>query len=76
MRVVAAACLAILALAAPGAFAQENSPANYETWPVLRSTFPSTGGGGIMIKGHASADPFRSGSNDIFCKGCNRLSAK
>jgi hypothetical protein len=75
MRVVAAACLAILALAAPGAFAQENSPANYETWPVLRSTFPSTGGG-IMIKGHVSADPFRSGSNDIFCKGCNRLSAK
>ena len=24
----------------------------YEAWPVLRSTFPSTGGGGIMIKGY------------------------
>jgi hypothetical protein len=48
MRIVAACCLAGLALAAPGALAQEN----YESWPVLRSTFPSTGGGGIVIKGH------------------------
>ena len=42
-----AAC-ALMALAAPIASAQEN----YESWPVLRSTFPSTGGGGIMIKGY------------------------
>jgi hypothetical protein len=25
---------------------------HYETWPVLKSTFPSTGGGGITIKGY------------------------
>ena len=42
-----AAC-ALMALAAPIASAQEN----YEGWPLLRSTFPSTGGGGIMIKGY------------------------
>jgi hypothetical protein len=36
-----------MALAAPIASAQEN----YER-PVLRSTFPSTGGGGIMVKGY------------------------
>jgi hypothetical protein len=31
-----------------GAAAQDN----YESWPVLKSTFPSTGGGGIVIKGY------------------------
>ena len=25
---------------------------NFESWPVLKSTFPSTGGGGITIKGY------------------------
>jgi hypothetical protein len=39
---------AFLALAMAGASAQEN----YESWPVLKSTFPSTGGGGIIIKGY------------------------
>ncbi len=24
----------------------------YENWPILKSTFPSTGGGGITIKGY------------------------
>jgi hypothetical protein len=38
----------LLALSA-GARAQTE---NYESWPVLKSTFPSTGGGGIMIKGY------------------------
>ena len=37
-----------LALAIPGALAQEN----YESWPLLKSTFTSTGGGGITIKGY------------------------
>ena len=32
-------------LPASGAWAQEN----YEAWPILQRTFPSTGGGGIMI---------------------------
>jgi hypothetical protein len=25
---------------------------DYAAWPVLKSTFPSTGGGGMMIKGY------------------------
>jgi hypothetical protein len=41
------ACLAV-ALLAPAAQAQEN----YESWPVLKSTFLSTGGNGITIKGY------------------------
>jgi len=31
----------------------------FETWPVLQSTFPSTGGGGIIIKGY---DPVFTGA--------------
>ena len=48
MRVLAACCFAWLAITTPGASAQES----YESWPLLRSTFPSTGGGGIVIKGY------------------------
>jgi hypothetical protein len=40
-------CVAVL-LASFGAAAQDN----YDSWPVLKSTFPSTGGGGIVIKGY------------------------
>ncbi len=43
---------ATLALVAAGAMAQQAAPANYDQWPVLKSTFPSTGGGGVMIKGY------------------------
>jgi hypothetical protein len=50
--------VAALALAAPAAVAQEN----YESWPVLRSTFPSTGGGGITIKGY---DPVVTGGKCV-----------
>ena len=39
-----AGLIAALLAAAPAA-AQEN----YETWPLLKSSFPSTGGGGVMI---------------------------
>jgi len=53
-----AGCVAAVAFAAPAALAQEN----YESWPVLRSTFPSTGGGGIMIKGY---DPVITGSKCV-----------
>jgi hypothetical protein len=44
------ACAAALALglAAPGTRAQEN----YESWEPLQTTFESTGGGGIIIKGY------------------------
>jgi len=41
-------CLATVALAwlpVSGASAQED----FEAWPILQRTFPSTGGGGIMI---------------------------
>lgn len=42
------ACCTALVLAAPLARAQEN----YESWEPLQSTFESTGGGGIIIKGY------------------------
>ena len=42
----------------PGAAAQEN----YESWAVLKSTFPSTGGGGIIIKGY---DPVITGTKCV-----------
>jgi hypothetical protein len=35
---------------------------NYESWPVLKSTFPSTGGNGIMIKGY---DPVITGGKCV-----------
>jgi hypothetical protein len=38
--------LAVMAGATAGA------AEDYEKWPVLKSTFPSTGGGGITIKGY------------------------
>ena len=53
-----AACLAGLCLAFSPALAQES----FEAWPVLKSTFPSTGGGGITIKGY---DPVISGTKCI-----------
>lgn len=34
----------------------------FESWPLLRSTFPSTGGGGIMIKGY---DPVITGDKCV-----------
>lgn len=52
------ACLAGICLAFAPAHAQER----YETWPVLKSTFPSTGGGGITIKGY---DPVITGAKCI-----------
>jgi hypothetical protein len=58
MRTLAASVIAGLALAMPGAAAEEK----YESWPVLRSTFPSTGGGGMTIKGY---DPVITGAKCI-----------
>ncbi len=49
MRIIGVLCAAALAaLAAPGVSAQEN----YASWQVLKSSFLSTGGNGIMIKGY------------------------
>jgi hypothetical protein len=60
MRALAACFIAGvgLVLAMAGASAAEN----YESWPLLRPTFPSTGGGGIMIKGY---DPVITGGKCI-----------
>ena len=60
MRMVTGFCLAaaLMALAAPGVSAEEN----FESWTVLRSTFPSTGGNGIMIKGY---DPVIAGGKCV-----------
>jgi hypothetical protein len=49
MRIMTfAAASAFVALGLAGAGAEEN----YESWPPLTSTFESTGGNGIMIKGY------------------------
>jgi hypothetical protein len=48
IRRVLFAASAAAALAMSGASAQEN----YESWPPLKSTFESTGGGGFVIKGY------------------------
>jgi hypothetical protein len=51
--------LAVLLLAGvPCAQAAED----YESWPLLKSTFPSTGGGGITIKGY---DPVITGAKCV-----------
>jgi hypothetical protein len=48
MRNVIRCAAVLVALGISSASAQEN----YESWAVLKSTFPSTGGGGIVIKGY------------------------
>ena len=58
MRATVACFIAGLALAMSGAAAEER----YESWPLLRSTFPSTSGGGITIKGY---DPVITGGKCI-----------
>ena len=45
-RLIAGAALALMAVA-PAIAAED-----YASWPLLTSTFPSTGGGGITIKGY------------------------
>ena len=53
----AASCLVVFVVVSP-ATAQEH----YESWPPLRSTFPSTGGNGITIKGY---DPVITGAKCV-----------
>lgn len=54
----------VLALAGAGFALPASSAAGeaFDAWPLLTSTFPSTGGGGITIKGY---DPVVSGSTCI-----------
>jgi hypothetical protein len=51
MRRMMAAAAAVVVLTVSGAQAQETQE-NYASWPPLQSTFESTGGNGIMIKGY------------------------
>ena len=53
MKTLGLVVAVIAALVLP-AFAQDKAE-NFESWPVLKSTFPSTGGGGVMIKGYDPA---------------------
>jgi len=52
MRPLVPIALLAVALSALPASAQEKPGENYESWPRLTSTFPSTGGGGFVIKGY------------------------
>lgn len=54
MRSTAACLVALISVALSGAAAsaQEKPGENYESWSKLTSTFPSTGGGGFVIKGY------------------------
>ena len=57
MRYIAVIVPALMALALTLTFAiiaasAEEKQENYARWPVLKSTFPSTGGNGIIIKGY------------------------
>jgi len=59
MRIITSFAVAVLlSLGTLCASAEEN----YESWTVLRSTFPSTGGNGIMIKGY---DPVVAGDKCV-----------
>jgi hypothetical protein len=58
MRLRTPVFLACLAFLAPAATAQDN----YEGWPLLKSSFPSTGGNGITIKGY---DPVITGGKCV-----------
>lgn len=48
MGLIGGVAAVMVSLAAADAAAEDN----FASWPVLKSTFPSTGGGGVMIKGY------------------------
>lgn len=58
MRFIGLGLIAVLVSVAPAIGADES----FESWPALRSTFPSTGGGDIMIKGY---DPVITGGKCV-----------
>ena len=59
LTVVACAFLAIAIAPSP---ARAQTPEDYASWPLLRSTFPSTGGNGFVIKGY---DPVITGGKCV-----------
>ena len=67
MRYIALIVPALIALALAMTFAiivatAQEKQENYANWPPLKSTFPSTGGNGIMIKGY---DPVVTGGKCV-----------
>jgi hypothetical protein len=62
LAVFAVVFMAFLAVAIAPSPARAQAAENYESWPLLRSTFPSTGGGGFMIKGY---DPVITGGKCV-----------
>jgi hypothetical protein len=58
MRMLRRVVLAFTLSAALAGNGLAQTSENFSDWPVLKSTFPSTGGGGMMIKGY---DPVISG---------------
>ena len=62
LTVVLTAFLAIAIAPSPARAQMQETGVNYESWPLLRSTFPSTGGNGIMIKGY---DPVITGGTCV-----------
>jgi hypothetical protein len=61
MRTIWTVALAA-AIALPAAAQAMEKGERYESWPLLKSTFPSTGGGGYTIKGY---DPVIAGGKCI-----------
>src|SRR5262245_8262882 len=53
---------AFLAIAIAPSPARAEAQEDYASWPLLRSTFPSTGGNGIVIKGY---DPVITGGKCV-----------
>ena len=53
---------AFLAIAIAPSPARAQAQEDYASWPLLRSTFPSTGGGGFIIKGY---DPVITGGKCV-----------
>jgi hypothetical protein len=49
---IGAAALSVVILL-PGVACAQSRPEVYESWPLLAPEFPSTGGGGVMIRGYA-----------------------
>jgi hypothetical protein len=49
-RVLAVAALAFFVI--PAAASAKAGPTDHESWPLLAPEFPSTGGGGVMIRGY------------------------
>jgi hypothetical protein len=58
MRMLRRGFIAILLSTAAAGHGLAQAPENFSDWPALKSTFPSTSGGGMMIKGY---DPVISG---------------